>query len=73
MAYTTTSLQQAPLGGRVSQFPSSIGNALVMIGEANSRVRRAEALNAMSDAELAKHGLKREDITRHVFGDLFYI
>ena len=51
----------------------AIGDAFVLLAESNSRVRKAETLNAMSDVELAKRGLKREDIARHVFGDLFYL
>ena len=51
----------------------AIGNALVTLGEANSRVRRAEALQALTDAELAAKGLKREDIPRHVFRDIFFV
>ena len=51
----------------------AIGNAFIHLAETNSRVRRAEALHALSDADLAAKGLKREDISRHVFGDILYI
>jgi hypothetical protein len=47
--------------------------ALVSISETNHRVAEVERLQALSDAELAKRGLRREDIARHVFRDLFYI
>ena len=30
-------------------------------------------MKALSDEELAKRGLRREDIPRHVFRDLFYV
>lgn len=46
---------------------------LVRIAECNHRVRRVQALSAMSDAQLAARGLKREDITRHVFQDMLYV
>ncbi len=42
---------------------------LVTIAESNSRVRRVNYLNSLSDAELAQRGLRREDIVRHVFAD----
>lgn len=45
----------------------AIGNAMIAVAEANSHVRRAEALHAMSDEELADIGIRREDIARHVF------
>ncbi|WP_204115436.1 DUF1127 domain-containing protein [Shimia biformata] len=47
----------------------AVGNFLVKLAEANSRVQKVERLNAMSDDELKKIGLRREDIVRHVFRD----
>ncbi|MEM7319211.1 MAG: DUF1127 domain-containing protein [Pseudomonadota bacterium] len=46
-----------------------IWNALIRIGEANSRVRRIEVLSGLSDEQLAERGLRREDIIRHVMLD----
>ncbi|PJE35490.1 hypothetical protein CVM52_16870 [Pseudooceanicola lipolyticus] len=40
--------------------------------EARSRTAQIERLNAKSDAELAKLGIKRDEIPRYVFRDLFY-
>lgn len=68
---TNTHAPARPFG--LSSMFRKIGTALVTLSEANSRVRRAEALQALSDAELAKRGLKREDIARHVFSDMFYL
>lgn len=34
---------------------------------ANGRFRRMQALTALSDAELAERGMKREDIVRVIF------
>ena len=39
--------------------------------ESRSRMAEIARLNAKSDAELLAMGLKREDIPRHVFRDLF--
>lgn len=47
----------------------AIGNFLVALGEASSRAKQVEFLNAMSDAELAERGMTRETIVRHVFSD----
>lgn len=57
----------------LTRFFGAIGNALVAIGEANPRMRRIEALQRLSDAELAAKGLRRDDIVRHVFGDAYYL
>ncbi|MCE0504441.1 MULTISPECIES: DUF1127 domain-containing protein [unclassified Roseivivax] len=54
-------------------FFGAILDFFVHVAESNSRVRLARELNEMSDEELAERGLKRTDIARHVYGDLYYI
>ena len=61
-----------PAFSRLRAFFKSVGAALVRSGEYSSRVRMVERYQNMSDEELAKRGIKRDDIVRHVFGDLFY-
>ncbi|MDP2519569.1 DUF1127 domain-containing protein [Shimia thalassica] len=51
----------------------AFGKMLVTLAEANGRVKEAEAYQAMTDAELAERGLRREDIAMHVFKDSLYI
>jgi len=71
---TVTPLSPAAPGGlrdRLDRFFAGIGqgfNAFLVV-----RSRRAELarLEAMSDAELARMGLRREDIPRYVFRDMF--
>lgn len=48
-------------------------NGLLWLAERNPRVQQVEKLQAMSDDELAQRGLKRDDIARHVYRDLFYL
>lgn len=50
-----------------------IGRIFTRIGEAQSRATEVERLNAKTDADLARMGLKREDIARHVFRDIIYL
>ncbi len=50
-----------------------IGGVLVAIAEANSRQEEVQRLAAMSDEQLAKRGLKREDIVRYVFRDAMIV
>jgi uncharacterized protein YjiS (DUF1127 family) len=40
---------------------------------AQSRADQVQRLNGMTDAELARIGLRREDIARYVFRDILYI
>lgn len=50
----------------------ALGAALEAHATKMSRRASIEALNAASDADLARMGLRREDIARHVFRDLYY-
>lgn len=72
MAYIATdaALNATPKGV-VMRFFTAFGETLVLIGESNPRIRRIQALAALSDSELAARGLRREDIARHVLSDAF--
>lgn len=45
----------------------AFGGLLIRLAEANVRVRELERLSKLSDAELSKIGVAREDIVRHVY------
>ena len=49
---------------------SAIGHGMMSVANANRRMLMVEKLQAKSDAELAKMGIRREDIVRHVFRDM---
>lgn len=71
MAFATASA--APRRFGFGAFFNAIYSGLIHIGEANSRVREAERLQSLSDQELSRLGIKREDIARHVFRDILYV
>ncbi len=71
MAHLTT--PDTPLSNPLAGLGRAILRGLVAAAEANPRVREADRLKAMSDEDLARMGLRREDIVRHVFRDLFYV
>lgn len=73
MAYATQHTASASVFSAVQHFFASIGNALVMVAEANPRMKKVHALQRMTDAELAERGIKREDIVRVVFQDVLYM
>jgi len=56
----------------VAGFFRSIGKSMMSAAEANHRLKTVERLQAKSDAELTAMGLRREDIIRHVFRDVFF-
>ena len=51
----------------------ALGNALVRLGEANSRTKQVNYLQSLSDAELAARGITRDEIAHYVFKDVYYI
>ncbi|MEL0436850.1 hypothetical protein [Phycobacter sp. K97] len=79
MAYTTHHTASAAPASAISVLKIlakpfvALGNGLVALGEANDRSRKVQSLMAMSDAELAERGLKRDQIVQHVFSDVYYI
>ncbi|MBL4768329.1 MAG: hypothetical protein JKY94_11555 [Rhodobacteraceae bacterium] len=62
-----------PWMATIGRYFAAIGKGLVFMGESSSRFRKLEKLQALSDAELAKRGMKREDIVRVVFADSFWM
>ena len=73
MAHITTNPAEfASASNAVSRFFSAFGKALVALGNSESRVRQAQALYALSDAELAERGLRRTEIAHYVFADRYW-
>lgn len=57
-------------------FPNpfrAIWNGLIILAEANPRMKEIEKLNNTTDEELAERGLERADVVRHIFRDRLYI
>lgn len=59
--------------GFFSRLFASLARGLEAHHHVASRRDAIEKLEAKSDEDLAKMGLKREDIPYHVFRDLFYV
>lgn len=54
-------------------FFEGIGRGLTAYAERHARVDQINRLSSKSDAELAAMGLKREDIARYVYRDIFFV
>ncbi len=52
---------------------NALGKGLVALAEADTRYKKLNSLMAMSDAELAERGLKRDELVHHTFSDSYYI
>ena len=79
MATHTTNLHdtaidtRARLMARIDALFANMGQGINAYMHRKSRMDQIEALNALTDAELAKIGITRDDIPRYVFRDMFYI
>lgn len=78
MAHTTTHLPFAStlvgsVTGVIARFFSAFGAALVRLGENSQKMRQINALQSLSDEELASRGLKREDIARYVMSGCYWV
>lgn len=67
MAHVQTAIEAQSFSDKILAPVRAFGAFMVRLSEANVRVRELERLSAMSDAELSKAGLAREDIVRHVY------
>ncbi|MBQ0752509.1 MAG: hypothetical protein KBT70_20130 [Roseovarius sp.] len=72
MANITTNVSASPLREGLKRFVAALVRGLEAQAAVTSRRNRIEALEAKSDAELARMGLRRDEIAYHVFKDLFY-
>ncbi|MDQ2092006.1 hypothetical protein [Marimonas arenosa] len=66
------SFSDRPRSGYERMFASLL-RGMNAYADARSRRDRIAALEAKSDAELARLGLKRDQIAYHVFRDMFYV
>lgn len=72
MAYVSQAHSQSFLE-RAGDFFTSLFNSIDLSASANARFKQVEGLNAKTDDELKEMGLRREDIMRHVFRDVYHI
>ena len=70
---TLTAPRNTAIREKVDAFFATIGQGMNAYMERRSRMGQIQALEAKSDAELAKMGITRERIVHHVFRDLFYV
>lgn len=74
MTTLTTDIQTSgEKPGLFSRFIAALWRGIEAHGRRASRRSTIEALEAKSDADLARMGLRREDIPHYVFRDLYYI
>jgi len=73
MANAPTISNATGFRARIDNFFAGLGQGFNAYVESRSRINQIHKLNALSDAELEKRGIKRDEIPAYVFRDLFYI
>ena len=72
MAYITTTTLTEGLRARAEHLANRLLTWAAQHGEKRSRADQIDRLEALSDAELAKRGLTRDQIIPHVFRDRWF-
>ena len=73
MATTTTNATHSVHFNPLSALGDAVLGFFVRLAENNPRLREVERLNAMSDEQLKRIGIKREDIARYVYRDMYFV
>lgn len=73
MAMTSTSTSEFKSGNLFRNILQGISDWSVRAMNANGRVEEIDALNALSDEQLAAKGLTRDRIVHHVFRDKIFL
>ncbi|MCG3267437.1 DUF1127 domain-containing protein [Yoonia sp. I 8.24] len=71
MAFFTDTAAAQSQPGILSKIGSGFVAAMTRIMDAQDRSPEVRRLEALSDSELAEMGIKRDDIIRHVFRDVY--
>ncbi len=70
---TLSAPRTAAIREKVDAFFASIGQGMNAYMERRSRMDQITRLEAKTDEELSKLGIKRDRIVQYVFRDLFYV
>jgi uncharacterized protein YjiS (DUF1127 family) len=73
MASIDMSVAEPASRGVLSRIMARIASAATAYSVAQSRADQVQRLNEKTDAELARMGLRRENIAHYVFRDILYI
>jgi len=69
--YMTLKTVPGGMSERLDLFFAGLGQGFNAYSLRRARMREIQNLNACSDAQLARMGLKRDDIPGYVFRDIF--
>lgn len=73
MAFHTEALNTPAKTSFASRLAGSFTALFARIADAQNRTDVVNRMQSLSDAELARMGLRRGDIVHHVYRDIYYI
>lgn len=72
MAFYTDTIDGNAKPSFMARMLRGMGRGFAKLADAQNRTNTVERLQSLSDAELAKIGVRRQDIVRHVYSDIYY-
>ncbi len=73
MAFYTETIDNHPKSSFAARIWQGLGRFFANLANAQNRTNAVERMQDLSDHDLAKMGVRREDIVRHVYRDIYYV
>lgn len=73
MAFYTDTIDNRPKASLATRFLRGTSRFFSTIADAQNRTNAVNRMQDLSDAELARMGVRRQDIVRHVYQDIYYL
>ncbi len=73
MAFYTDTIDNHPKASLAARVRQGVGRFFAGLADAQNRTQAVERMQDLSDKDLAKLGVRREDIVRHVYRDIYYV
>jgi hypothetical protein len=73
MAFYTESIDNTAKPSFWARVLRGTNQFFANLANAQNRTNTVERMQKLSDADLAKMGVRRQDIVRHVYGDIYYL
>lgn len=73
MTFSTETIAPVREPGFLSRLYAGFSALIIRMMDAQDRSGSVHRLQRCSDAELAKMGISRQDIVRHVFRDVYFL
>jgi hypothetical protein len=73
MAFYTNTIDNTPNASLAARIGQRVSCFFVRLADNQNRTGTVQRMQELSDAKLAQMGVRREDIVRHVYRDIYYV